>query len=144
MSGLIGTVAGRTDGRAAGSIEDSFERIFVRAMQTQQSIDHIVLISEQGLVIAAKSRVRGKEQRLAALAPVLNDAGESVFNEVGLAPLAETMLLGAEGTAYVVRMKSSPAFLLIAAKGQVNLGLLRMVAADIEAQAGSLMQTMLR
>lgn len=122
----------------------AFEQIFQQAMRVQAEIERIVLASNEGLVIASKSRTRGNESRVAALAPVLDDAGESMFNELGLAPLGEVMLLGGEGTSYLVRLKSSPALLLLAAKGQVNLGLLRMVAGRIETEASELLQTLLR
>ncbi len=54
------------------------------------------------------------------------------------------MLIGSEGTAYFARLKSAPAFLLVGAKGQVNVGLLRIVAADIEAGAGSVINRILQ
>ena len=125
-------------------IETVFEKIFDRAMRSQTQIQQIIVGSEQGLVIAFKSRTKGQEQRLAALAPVLSDAAETIFGEVKLAPLGEVMLVGSEGTVYQARLKSSPAFLLIAAKGQVNVGLLRMIAAEIEAEASEALRNLLR
>ncbi|HEV8595759.1 MAG TPA: hypothetical protein VGR51_09545 [Thermoplasmata archaeon] len=127
--------------RSAADITTSFEVIFDRAMRAQNEIEYIVIASQQGLVIASKCRVRGKENRFAAMSPVLDDAGETMFNELNLAPLAEVLLLGPEGTAYQVRLKSAPAFLLIAAKGQANVGLLRMIASRIETEASQLLQT---
>ncbi len=113
-------------------------------MRKQPQIQHIVVASEQGLVIAFKARTKGAEQQLAALSPVLGDAGEAVFNALSLTPLGEVMLIGSEGTAYFARLKSAPAFLLVGAKGQVNVGLLRIVAADIEAGAGSVINRILQ
>ncbi len=125
-------------------VEAEFEKIFDRAMRSQPQIQHIVLASEQGLTVASKSAVvRGKENRLAALAPVLSDAGESLFAEVGLSPLSEMFLVGGEGTVYETRLKSAPVFLLIAAKGQVNIGLLRMIAGQIETQASEVLRTLM-
>ena len=87
--------------------------------------------------------MKGKELRLAALAPIVSDAGEQMFNELDLAPLAEVLLLGPDGAAYLIRMKSQPAFLLLSAKGQVNVGLLRMIASRIEAEASQVLQHLL-
>jgi len=126
------------------SVETTFEEIFQRAMRKQPQIHHIVVASEQGLVIAFKTRTKGAEQQLAALSPVLGDAGEAVFNALSLTPLGEIVLIGSEGTAYFARMKSVPAFLLVGAKGQVNVGLLRIVAADIEAEASGVILKILR
>jgi predicted regulator of Ras-like GTPase activity (Roadblock/LC7/MglB family) len=126
------------------SVEATFEGIFADAMRKQPQIQHIVVSSEQGLVIAYKARTKGAEQQLAALSPVLGDAGEALFNALSLTPLGEIMLIGSEGTAYFARMKSAPAFLLVGAKGQVNVGLLRIIAADIEAGAGSVITRILR
>ncbi|TLZ51270.1 MAG: hypothetical protein E6K18_05595 [Methanobacteriota archaeon] len=125
-------------------IESVFDRIFDRAMRSQPQIQDILLGSDQGLVVAFKSTVKGKEARLAALAPVLADAGETLFGEVGLSPLGEILLLGNDGTMYLARLKSAPVFLLIAAKGQVNVGLLRMLASEIEAEASDVLRTLLR
>src|SRR6267378_8296824 len=126
------------------SIEATFEEIFAAAMRKQPQIQHIVVSSEQGLVIAYKARTKGAEQQIAALSPVLGDAGESVFNALSLTPLGEIVLIGSEGTAYFARLKSAPAFLLVGAKGQVNVGLLRIIAADIEAGAGSVISHLLQ
>ena len=125
-------------------IEAVFDKIFDRAMRSQPQIQHIVLGSEQGLVVAYKSATKGPEARLAALVPVLADAGETLFGEVGLTPLGEILLLGNEGTIYAARMKSAPVFLMIAARGQVNVGLLRMLAAEIESEASDVLRTLLR
>lgn len=124
-------------------VEAEFDRIFDRAMRSQPQIQHILLASEQGLVVASKATVRGKENRLAALSPVLDDAGETMFGEVGLSPLAEVFLIGGEGCAYQTRLKSAPVFLLISAKGQVNIGLLRMIAGQIEAQASEILRSLM-
>jgi predicted regulator of Ras-like GTPase activity (Roadblock/LC7/MglB family) len=126
------------------SIEATFEEIFAAAMRKQPQIQHIVVSSEQGLVIAYKARTKGAEQQIAALSPVLGDAGESVFNALSLTPLGEIVLIGSEGTAYFARLKSAPAFLLVGAKGQVNVGLLRIIAADIESGAGGVLLRVLR
>jgi len=126
------------------SVEATFEEIFAIAMGKQPQIQHIVVASEQGLVIAYKARTKGAEQQLAALSPVLGDAGEALFNALSLTPLGEIMLIGSEGTAYFARLKSAPAFLLVGAKGQVNVGLLRIIAADIEAGAGSVISHLLQ
>jgi len=126
------------------SVESTFEEIFQRAMRKQPQIQQIVVSSEQGLVIAFKARSKGAEQQLAALSPVLGDAGESIFNALSLTPLGEIVLIGSEGTAYFARMKSVPAFLLVGAKGQVNAGLLRIVAADIETDASGVILQILR
>ena len=126
------------------SVEATFDEIFQHAMRSQPQIQHIVVTSEQGLVIAFKARLKGAEQRIAALSPVLGDAGEAVFNALSLTPLGEIMLIGAEGTAYFARLKTAPAFLLVGAKGQVNIGLLRIIAADIESSAGGVLQKVLR
>lgn len=131
-------------GESKMDVNTAFERIFAQAMRAQPEIDCIIVASEQGLVIAAKSRTRGKESSFAALSPVLNDSGETMFNELGLAPLGEVLLLGSEGTAYQVRLKTAPAFLLLAAKGPVNVGLLRMIAGRIEAEASQLLQSILQ
>ena len=125
-------------------LESVFDKIFDRAMRSQPQIQHIVLGSEQGLVVAYKSSTKGGEARLAALVPVLADAGETLFGEVGLTPLGEILLLGSEGTIYEARMKSAPVFLMIAARGQINVGLLRMLAAEIEAEASDVLRTLLR
>ena len=95
-------------------------------------------------MIAYKARTKGAEQQLAAVSPVLGDAGEAVFNALSLTPLGEIVLIGSEGTAYFARMKSVPAFLLVGAKGQVNVGLLRIIAADIETEASGVIQQILR
>ena len=126
------------------SIEATLDESFQQAMRSQPQIQNIVVASEQGLVIAFKARTSGSEQQLAALAPVLGDAGESVFNALALSPLGEIMLTGTEGTAYFARLKSAPAYLLVGAKGQVNVGLLRMVAAEIETRAGNILLRILR
>jgi len=126
------------------SVEVAFETVFVNAMRGQPQIQYIVLASEHGLVIASQSRNGGKEHRLAALAPVLNDAGETVFNEFGLAPLGELILHGSEGTAYQVRLKSSPGFLLIGAKGQVNIGLLRLIAGQVETESSRILAKLMQ
>ena len=129
---------------ATRGIEEELEEIFTRALRRQPQIQHIVLAGDNGLVVAYKSRTKGKEQRLAALAPVVGDAGESMFNGLGLAPLGEVILNGAEGSAYLVRLKSQPVFLLIAAQGQVNIGLLRMLAGEIEAESNEALTKLLR
>jgi len=134
-------VVDRTESK---SVEATFEEIFATAMLKQPQIQHIVVASEQGLVIAYKARMKGAEQQLAALSPVLGDAGEALFNALSLTPLGEIMLIGSEGTAYFARLKSAPAFLLVGAKGQVNVGLLRIIAADIEAGAGSVISHLLQ
>ncbi len=126
------------------SIEATLDESFQQAMRNQPQIQNIVVASEQGLVIAFKARTSGSEQQLAALAPVLGDAGESVFNALALSPLGEILLTGTEGTAYFARLKSAPAYLLVGAKGQVNVGLLRMVAAEIETRAGNILLRILR
>jgi len=126
------------------SIEATLDESFQQAMRNQPQIQNIVVASEQGLVIAFKARTSGSEQQLAALAPVLGDAGESVFNALALSPLGEILLTGNEGTAYFARLKSAPAYLLVGAKGQVNVGLLRMVAAEIETRAGNILLRILR
>jgi len=126
------------------SIEATLDESFQQAMRNQPQIQNIVVASEQGLVIAFKARTPGSEQQLAALSPVLGDAGESVFNALALSPLGEIMLTGTEGTAYFARLKSAPAYLLVGAKGQVNVGLLRMVAAEIETRAGNILLQILR
>lgn len=125
-------------------IEAVLDEIFDRAMRGQPQIQHIVIGSESGLVIAFRSHKKGKDLRIAALAPVLSDAGETVFGEVGLSPLGEVLLMGSEGTVYLTRLKSSPALLLIAARGQVNIGLLRMVATGIEAEASEVLRSLVR
>ena len=125
-------------------IEAQLEELFVRALRSQPTIQHIVLAGENGLVVAFKSRTKGKEQRIAALAPVLEDAGESMFNGLGLTPLSEIILNGPEGTGYVIRLKSQPVFLLIGASGVVNIGLLRMIAGEIEAEANVALTKLLR
>src|SRR2546428_11631728 len=132
------------EGVESKSIEATFEEIFAAAMRKQPQIQHIVVASEQGLVIAYKARTKGAEQRLAAVSPVLGDAGEAVCNALSLTPLGEIVLIGSEGTAYFARMKSVPAFLLVGAKGQVNVGLLRIIAADIETEASGVIQQILR
>jgi len=129
---------------ASKSIEATFEEIFALAMEKQPQIQHIVVSSEQGLVIAYKARIKGAESQLAALSPVLGDAGEALFNALSLTPLGEIMLVGSEGTAYFARLKSAPAFLLVGAKGQVNIGLLRIIAADIESGAGGVLAQLLQ
>jgi len=126
------------------SVEATFDEIFQAAMRKQPQIQHIVVSSEQGLVIAYKAKTKGAEEQLAALSPVLGDAGEAVFNALSLTPLGEVMLIGSEGTAYFARLKSAPAFLLVGAKGQVNVGLLRMIATDIEAGAGGVLNRILQ
>ncbi|TLZ61903.1 MAG: hypothetical protein E6K13_06425 [Methanobacteriota archaeon] len=126
------------------SIEATLEESFQRAIRNQPQIQNIVVASEQGLVIAFKARSAGSEQQLAALAPVLGDAGEAVFNALSLAPLGEIMLTGTEGTAYFARLKSAPAYLLVGAKGQVNVGLLRLVASEIETRAGNILLQILQ
>jgi predicted regulator of Ras-like GTPase activity (Roadblock/LC7/MglB family) len=126
-------------GTESKSVEATFEEIFAHAMRNQPQIQHIVVASEQGLVIAFKSKTKGQEQHLAALSPVLGDAGEAVFNALSLTPLGEIMLIGSEGTAYFARLKSAPAFLVVGAKGVVNVGLLRIVAAEIETRAGGIL-----
>ena len=123
------------------SVEATFEEIFALAIRKQPQIQRIVIASEQGLVIAFAPRSKGSEHRVAALSPVLGDAGESVFNALSLTPLGEIMLIGSEGTAYFARLKSVPAFLVVAAVGQVNLGLLRITAAEIETAATSLLNS---
>src|SRR3989441_9946309 len=132
------------EGVESKSIEATFEEIFAAAMRKQPQIQHIVVSSEQGLVIAYKAKTKGAEEQLAALSPVLGDAGEAVFNALSLTPLGEVMLIGSEGTAYFARLKSAPAFLLVGAKGQVNVGLLRMIATDIEAGAGGVLNRILQ
>src|SRR5438093_6556006 len=54
------------------------------------------------------------------------------------------MLTGTEGTAYFARLKSAPAYLLVGAKGQVNVGLLRLVASEIETRAGNILLQILQ
>jgi len=126
------------------SVEATVEEICQRAMRKQPQIQHIVVAPEQGLVIAYKARIKGAESQLAALSPVLGDAGEALFNALSLTPLGEIMLVGSEGTAYFARLKSAPAFLLVGAKGQVNIGLLRIIAADIESGAGGVLAQLLQ
>src|SRR2546428_8901684 len=132
------------EGVESKSIEATFEEIFQRAMRKQPQIQQIVVACEQGLVIAFKARTKGAERQLAALSQVLGDAGESIFNALSLTPLGEIVLIGSDGTAYFARMKSVPAFLLVGAKGQVNAGLLRIVAADIETDASGVILRILR
>src|SRR5207247_10821594 len=83
------------------SVEATFEEIFQRAMRKQPQMQHIVVSSEQGLVIAYKARIKGAEAQLAALSPVLGDAGEALFNALSLTPRGEIMLVASGGTACV-------------------------------------------
>lgn len=110
-------------------------RILETALRQHPHIQNIVLASPQGLVVAYRSRVGARGMALSALAPLLHDAGETVFMELSLSPLSEVMLLGPNGAVYQVRSEDSRYYVLISAVGEANLGLLRMVASDVERKA---------
>lgn len=80
---------------------------------------------------------------LSALAPLLDDAGATAFTELSLAPLNEVVLLGPKGALYQVKGKGSNYFVLLSAAGEANLGLLRMIASEIEKEASEILQHLL-
>jgi len=117
--------------------------ILEKAMSRHPQIQNIVLASRQGLVIAYKSRTGARGLALSAFAAMLNDAGETTFGELSLGPLGEVMLLGPEGAVYQVRCRSSMCFVLLSAVSEANVGLLKMVASEIETEASEVLQSLL-
>jgi len=113
------------------------------ALSKHADVRSIVVASPQGLPIASRSKVSASAASLAAYAALLDDAGVTVFRELSLLPLKEAMLVGPKGVVYQVRGEGSNHIVLLSALGEPNLGLLRMVAREVEAEIGIILQRFL-
>ena len=104
------------------------------AMATHPTITDVVVASTEGLVIAYHSRRGQAGLALSALAPLINDAGQTVFRELTMNGLGEVFLVGSEGVVYLVRCSMGKCFVMVAARGMQNLGMLRLAANEIETE----------
>jgi len=138
------TVVQENEGSREPDVGAVLSRTIREALSRYPPISDVVIASNEGLVIAYQSKRAQRGLALSALAPLINDAGQTVFRELALNGLGEVFLVGEQGTVYLVRCSLGKCFVMVAAHGSDQLGILRLVASEIEKNASASLRRFVR